>query len=113
MQEADPPPPGSDGIFSKQNLILYAVALKWCITGVLMPLVDMGTDIVTAGIHFHYNNPGWGAMTLLFVWVPGFVVAVAIAIRGLSEKVSKRRVVNYLILILLFPLLYPIIVILV
>ena len=47
------------------------MVLKESITGVLVPLFDMGTDLATAVTHFIWTNYGWGTMTLVFVWLPG------------------------------------------
>lgn len=87
--------------------------VKWILFGVIVPMIDMVTDIVTAGSHFYFDDYAWGSLTLIFVWLPGFVVALAISIRGLMDKVSIQRVINYSIFLVGFPILYPIIQVLV
>ena len=56
---------------------------------------------------------GWGSLTIIFIWLPGFVAAVAIAVRGLRKKFTFQRFVNYLIIVFALPFLYPLIQILV
>jgi hypothetical protein len=80
---------------------------KESITGVLIPLFDMGSDIATAVTHFKWNNYGWGALTLFFVALPGFVCALAITIKGLRKKISAQRIINYSIILVALPFLYP------
>ena len=57
--------------------------------------------------HFLWHNYGWGSLTLVFVWVPGFVAALAISIRGLRKNFTFQRFINYLIVIAALPFLYP------
>lgn len=54
-----------------------------------------------------WHNFGWGALTLVFVWLPGFVAALAITIRGLRKNCTFQRSVNYLIVLAAMPFLYP------
>ncbi len=99
--------------FSKDNLLWIVLSLKETVTGVLLPLVDIGTDFVTAITHFIWGHYGWGALTILFIWLPGFVAAVAISVRGLRKNFTFQRLINYLIVLAALPFLYPIIQILV
>ena len=104
----DPNPHLSEqGFFARENIFFIISVIKWFITGIVMPLLDMGSDIVTAVIHFQLTDPAWGILTLMFVWLPGFVVSVAIMVWGLRKEFSVRRLCNYLIFMLIFPILYP------
>ena len=53
--------------------------VKNFITGVIIPLVDIGTDLFAAGTHFWWGDVTWGCLTLLFVGMPGFVCGLTIA----------------------------------
>ena len=110
---SNPPPEGPAQYFTKDYLIFYLVVLKTIFSGVLIPLFDIGTDFATAVTHFLFSNWSWGILTLFFVWLPGFVCALAITIRGLKTRFTFQRCVNYLILLAGFPLLYPLVQILV
>jgi hypothetical protein len=39
-------------------------SIKETITGVILPLLDMGTDIATAGTHFYWGDYG---LVIIFV----------------------------------------------
>lgn len=75
----------------------------------IYPTVDMAIDITTASTHFAFKDVGWGALTLTFVFIPGFVCAIAIAVRGIKQEYTWKRLINYSIVIVLLPILYPII----
>ena len=94
-------------LWSKENFLFLVILIKWLLTGVIFPVIDMGSDMATAAIHYRADNPAWGTLTLVFVWLPGFVIAAAIAIRGLKKEVTARAVVNFSLFVLLFPFLYP------
>ena len=64
-------PGGLRQYFTKDYLIFYAVVLKTIVSGVLIPLFDIGTDFATAITHFLFSNWSWGVLTLFFVWLPG------------------------------------------
>jgi len=97
----------------KATALFILLSVKETFTGVLLPLLDMGTDIATAATHFVASAYGWGSLTIIFVWLPGFVAAVAIAVRGLRKSFTFQRFINYLIIVFAFPFLYPLIQILV
>jgi len=82
--------------------------VKNFITGVIIPLVDIGTDLFAAGTHFWWGDVTWGCLTLLFVGMPGFVCGLTIAVYGLRMKpVTPKRLLNYSLCILLGPIAYP------
>ena len=85
----------------------YAYSTKESITGIIMPIFDMGSDVVTAATHFRWSHYGWGIMTLVFVALPGLVCGLAITIKGLRKKVSAQRIVNFSIILVALPFLYP------
>ncbi|TRY70957.1 hypothetical protein TCAL_05281 [Tigriopus californicus] len=97
------------GWFSKIRIIFLLILIKEIITGVIYPTVDMAIDITTASTHFAFNDVGWGALTLTFVFIPGFVCAIAIAVRGIKQEYTWKRLINYSIVIVLLPVLYPVI----
>ena len=45
---------------SKARILFYLVVLKESITGVLVPTLDMFTDLATAVTHFIWGDWGWG-----------------------------------------------------
>lgn len=97
------------GWCSKIRIIFLLILIKEIVTGVIYPTVDMAIDITTASTHFAFKDVGWGALTLTFVFIPGFVCAIAIAVRGIKQEYTWKRLINYSIVIVLLPILYPII----
>ncbi len=85
----------------------YAYTAKETFSGILMPLFDMGSDIVTAFTHYRWENYGWCILTLVFVALPGLVCGLAITIKGLRKEISAQRIVNYSIILVALPFLYP------
>ena len=72
-----------------------------------MQFFDIGSDIASAVVHYKGGDYGWCALTLLFVGLPGLVCGLAITIKGLRKRVSAQRIVNYSILLVALPFLYP------
>ncbi len=72
-----------------------------------MAIFDIGSDFVTAGTHFSWGDTEWGILTLLFVALPGFVCGLSIAIAGLKKECSVQRLINYSVIVLLAPIVYP------
>lgn len=120
------------GVCSSASILFYLAVFKETITGVLVPTFDMFTDLATAVTHFIWGDWGWGeflekekkytqtfgkhkitytlgTLTLVFVWLPGFVVALAIAVRGLKKEFTFQRSLNYLLVVAGLPFLYPIV----
>lgn len=85
----------------------YAYMTKESISGVLIPLFDMGSDVATAVTHYRWENYGWCILTLVFVALPGLVCGLAITIKGLRKQVSAQRIVNYSVFLCAITLLYP------
>ena len=74
----------------------------------------LGTDLWAAGTHFYFKDYAWGALTLAFVGLPGFVCGLCVAVYGFTTKgFTPRRLLNYTLCILLGPFVYPIIQVLV
>ena len=73
---------------------------------------DILSDLVTAGQYFYFDDPHWGAFTLVFVALPGFVAGLSILILGLRREFTIGRLINYSVIFLLSPILYPIVAIL-
>ena len=74
----------------------------------LFPIFDIGSDLVTAGTHLYYNDVSWGMLTLFFVALPGFVAGLATAILGLRKSFTVQSLINFSVVFLLSPILYPI-----
>ena len=81
---------------------------RYVITGVLFPICDIGSDLVTGGQYFYYGDSHWGAFTLVFVALPGLVAGLSVLVLGLRREFTLGRLINYSIVLLLSPILYPI-----
>ena len=93
----------------KEKFKWFFSIVKNSLTGCLLPLFDIGTDLFAAGTHFYWGDASWGALTLFFVGLPGLVCGLAVAIFGLKKSFSLRRLINFSICILLGPFVYPLI----
>lgn len=93
----------------KESIKLCLSVLKYTLTGVLVPIFDIGSDFVTAITHFWWGNNSWGILTLFFIALPGIVCGSAIAIFGLRKRFTLQRLLNYSVIALLAPILYPIV----
>jgi len=91
----------------KSNAKFYAYSTKESVSGIIVPTFDMGSDVATAVTHYKWGNYGWCALTLVVVALPGFVCGLAITIKGLRKKITAQRIVNYSIILLALPFLYP------
>ena len=91
----------------KHKCKFYAYLIKSICSGLLLPLLDIGTDVATSVTHAKFENYGWSALTLVFVAVPGLVCGLAIAIKGLRKEVTAQRIVNFSIVVFAMPFLYP------
>jgi len=122
---------GDDNVRTqKEDVVLAATVIRYTITGVLFPIFDIGSDLAAAFTHFkvrsttsgwekdtcststsesllQFHDISWGILTLFFVWLPGFTAASGVAISGLWKKFSKRRLINYAIVLLIMPFIYP------
>jgi len=86
---------------------------------ILVKFVDIFTDFAAAYQHFKYENYKYGVLTLFFVYLPGLVLALGFSYWGLLHKregdgerrkeITCQRLAKYLSCVLIFPLLYPII----
>ena len=91
----------------KSNVKFYAYSTKETISGIIVPTFDMGSDVATAVTHYKWANYGWCALTLAVVALPGFVCGLAITIKGLRKEITAQRIVNYSIIMVALPFLYP------
>merc|ERR1712020_776025 len=91
----------------KDRCKYYAYFAKECTTGILLPLLDMGTDVASAVTHFYFENYAWGILTLVFIALPGLVCGIIITIKGLTKECSAQRIVNFSIILVALPFLYP------
>ena len=85
----------------------YLYMAKETISGILIPLFDMGSDVATAATHYKWENYGWAVATMAFVALPGLVCGLAIAIKGLKKRVTAQRLINFSIILVALPILYP------
>ena len=81
---------------------------RYIITGVLFPICDIGSDLVTGGQYFYYGDSHWGAFTLVFVALPGLVAGLSVLVLGLRKEFTVGRLINFTIVLFLSPILYPI-----
>ena len=100
----------------------YHIIVK-SFTYVILKLADIITDFAAAYQHFKRADYKYGGLTLLFVYLPGFVISVGFTWWGLTavrkakeegeeprrKELTWRRLGRYLGLLFIFPLLYPII----
>ncbi len=102
------------GWCSKERLLFYALLVKCILSGVVFPIIDIGSDIATAYTHFYFGDVNWGLLTVTFVLLPGAVCGAAVMVKGLKAKeFNWRRTGNYLIVLAFMPVLYPILVVIV
>ena len=85
----------------------YFYLIKGILGGLLLPLFDIGSDIATSVTHYKWEHYGWGSLTLFFVFLPGLVIGLVIAIKGLRKRLSVQRVINFSIVLFALPFLYP------
>ena len=64
----------------------YFSVVRYGLTGVLLPLFDIRTDLVTAYTHFSWGDRSWGILTLFFVALPGIVCGLAFLVLGLQKE---------------------------
>ena len=100
----------------------YHIVVK-SFTYVILKLADIVTDFAAAYQHFKRTDYKYGGLTLLFVYLPGFVISVGFTWWGLTavrtgktdEEEPKRKALTckrlgrYMALLFIFPLLYPLI----
>ena len=98
----------------------YHIIVK-SFTYVILKFADIITDFAAAHQHFKRSDYKYGGLTLLFVYLPGFVISVGFTYWGLTalrtgksdeptrKKLTCKRLARYVGLLFLFPLLYPII----
>ena len=100
----------------------YHIIVK-SFTYVILKLADIITDFAAAYQHFKRADYKYGGLTLLFVYLPGFVISVGFTWWGLTavrkakeegeeprrKEITWRRLGRYMGLLFIFPLLYPII----
>jgi len=98
----------TSGNVNKENAILLLMIIRYIITGVLFPIFDIGSDLITGGQHFYYGDPHWGALTLFFVAFPGLVAGVSVLILGLRREFTIGRLINFSVFFVLSPIIYPI-----
>ena len=101
----------------------YHIIVK-SFTYVILKFGDIITDIAAAYQHFKRSDYTYGGLTLLFVYLPGFVISVGFTYWGLTavrrgkseeedvqpsrKKLTCKRFGRYLALLFFFPFLYPI-----
>ena len=95
-------------IKSMQLISTYLNHFRYIVTGILFPLFDIGSDLVTAGSHFYFGDASWGILTLCFVALPGLVAGLSVAILGLRKNFTFQRLINFTVIFFLSPILYPI-----
>ena len=93
---------------SRHLLSRHLNHFRYIVTGILFPLFDIGSDLVTAGSHFYFGDASWGILTLCFVALPGLVAGLSVAILGLRKSFTVQRLINFTVIFLLSPFLYPI-----
>ena len=100
----------------------YHITTK-TVTYVILKVVDIFTDFAAAYQHFKRSDVKYGALTLFFVYLPGFVISLGFTYWGLTapraaaeegeeprrKSLSCKRVWRYVGVLFIFPLLYPII----
>lgn len=97
-----------------QEMFKYVFAIiRYSLTGVLLPLFDIGSDLFTAGTHYYWGDWAWGSLTLAFVGLPGLVCGLSLTIFGLRKQFTLRRLINYGLVAALMPVAYPLLQILV
>ena len=84
---------------------------------VILPMIDIGTDLAAAFQHFKYQDYIYASLTLFFMYLPGLVMSLGIFILGLFRKdrgdppsrkpITLERVARYAGLVLVLPFLYP------
>jgi len=87
-------------------------------TCVILPIIDVGTDFATAYQHLKYGDYLYCFLTLFFVFLPGLVLSVSMAVKGIMRKtgdppqkkdITAARVGRYAMLVFGFPLFYPLV----
>ena len=98
----------------------YHIIVK-SFTYVILKFADIITDFAAAHQHFKRSDYKYGGLTLLFVYLPGFVISVGFTYWGLTalrkgksdepsrKKLTCKRLGRYVGMLFLFPFLYPII----
>jgi len=86
---------------------------------IIFKTIDIGTDLAAAGEHMQRRDWKYAALTLFFVYLPGFVLSAGFTMWGLFYKregdpparkaVTLERLGKYIGLLFLFPFAYPII----
>jgi len=100
----------------------YHITTK-SVTYVLLKVVDIVTDCAAAYQHFKRDDVKYGALTLFFVYLPGFVISVGFTYWGFTaprapkeeaedqepsrKPINCRRFLRYMGVLFIFPLLYP------
>ena len=93
------------------------------ISYVLLKIADIITDFAAAYQHFKRQDLRYGALTLFFVYLPGLVISLGFVYWGFSavraskngeeepgrKPVTCKRFWRYIGVLFIFPLLYPII----
>ena len=102
----------------------YHIIVK-SFTYVILKFADIITDFAAAYQHFKRSDYTFGGLTLLFVYLPGFVISVGFTYWGLTaarrgksdveedvelsrKKLTCKRFWRYVALLFFFPFLYPI-----
>jgi len=98
---------------------LWYQIMRKSITWVMMKFIDIGTDLAVAYQHFKREDYKYGILTLFFVYLPGLVLSAGFTWWGLVAKregepprrkeITLERLGKYFVCLLVFPLLYPII----
>ena len=90
---------------------------------VILKIVDIFSDFAAAYQHFKRSDIKYGALTLFFVYLPGFVISFGFTYWGLTaprdtnkeddtpsrKSLTCKRFWRYMGVLFIFPLLYPII----